>query len=102
MNDEESGLIDAWVEKLTAQLELTGTPFDIDAILGLAGVAARTVVRPAAPLTTFIVGYAAGRAAAAGTDPEQAMRQSVAAALALSAPADGTYSKTRLKADGSR
>jgi len=85
MNDEESGLINAWVEKLTAQLELTGTPFDVEEVLGLAGAAARTVVRPAAPLTTFIVGYAAGRAAATGTDPGQAMRQSVAAALALTA-----------------
>lgn len=94
MNDEERGLIDAWVEKLTAKLKLECTPFDIDEILGLAGVAARAVVRPAAPLTTFIVGYAAGRAAAAGADPEQAMRQNVAAALALSTPPEGS--------DGSR
>jgi hypothetical protein len=86
MNDEERGLIDAWVEKLTAQLKLEGTPFDIDEILGLAGVAARTVVGPAAPLTTFIVGYAAGRTAAAGADPERAMRQNVAAALASAQP----------------
>ncbi|MBC7517383.1 MAG: hypothetical protein H7248_00610 [Microbacteriaceae bacterium] len=52
-----------WSARLSAELGLD-ISVDIDAILSLAGVAAHTVIRPAAPLTTFLVGYAAGRAAA--------------------------------------
>ncbi len=59
-------VLEPWVEDLLAALELDGTPVDIDAILTLAGEAAHGIVRPAAPLTTFIVGYAAGIAAATG------------------------------------
>lgn len=40
---------------------------DVDAILGLAGDAAHAIVRPAAPLTTFIVGFAAGRGSIGGS-----------------------------------
>lgn len=49
--------------------EATGVPeleVDLKTVLGLAGRAAHSVMRPAAPLTTFIVGYAAGVAAASG------------------------------------
>ena len=45
---------------------------DIRSVLGLAGVVAHSVVRPAAPLTTYLVGFAAGRAAALGEDPAAA------------------------------
>ena len=83
MNDEERGAIDEWAQKLTAALGLTGLQLDIDGVLDLAGTAARSVVRPAAPLTTFIVGYAAGRAAATGTVPEQAIREATATAVTL-------------------
>jgi hypothetical protein len=83
MNDDERGLLDAWVRELSAALELVDLPLDIDDVLDLAGTAARTVLRPAAPLTTFIVGYAAGRAAESGTDPEQAMREAIAVAESL-------------------
>lgn len=80
MNNEERQAIDAWVEKLTAELDLVGLPLSVDGILNLAGTAARVIVRPAAPLTTFIVGYAAGLAAATGTEPERALREGIAAA----------------------
>jgi hypothetical protein len=83
MNDDERGLLDAWVRELSAALELVDLPLDIDDVLDLAGTAARTVLRPAAPLTTFIVGYAAGRAAESGTEPGQAMREAIAVAESL-------------------
>ncbi|OOB89486.1 hypothetical protein B0T42_17110 [Rathayibacter sp. VKM Ac-2630] len=35
-------------------------PIGRDALLALAGDAAHGIVRPAAPLTTFLAGYAAG------------------------------------------
>ena len=43
--------------------------------LSLAGVAAHSVVRPAAPLTTFIAGFAAGLASGSGQAPDAASMQ---------------------------
>ncbi len=74
MNDQERVTLEAFTVTLTAALELSDLPLDIDQVLDLAGDAARTIVRPAAPLTTFLVGYAAGLAAAAGTDPAAAIK----------------------------
>ncbi len=53
-----------WSTRLTAELGLEGLEVDIDAVLALAGRIAHAVMRPAAPLTTYLVGYAAGYAAA--------------------------------------
>ncbi len=60
--------MDQWVEALAAELELDLGELDVQALLDVARDAAHSVVRPAAPLTTFLVGYAAGRRAAAGGD----------------------------------
>jgi molybdopterin-guanine dinucleotide biosynthesis protein A len=60
--DHDKLLVD-WCAAAAAELGLAGhelTAADLDAILGLAGVAAHNVVRPAAPLTTFLAGYAIG------------------------------------------
>ncbi|MBS2531313.1 NTP transferase domain-containing protein [Catenulispora sp. NF23] len=60
--DDKKQLAD-WCAAAAAELGLTGhelTDADLDAILGLAGVAAHNVLRPAAPLTTFLAGYAIG------------------------------------------
>lgn len=65
MSDSIS-ILDPWCRQLVEALELDGLEVDIDEVLTLAGEAAHTVVRPAAPLTTFIVGFAAGSAAATG------------------------------------
>jgi hypothetical protein len=53
-------VLDDWVAVLAADL---GVDVDVDVrgLLELARVAAHSVDRPAAPLTTFLVGYAAGR-----------------------------------------
>ncbi len=49
----------SWAEQLTDALGLD-LEVDADPILDLARDAAHQVERPAAPLTTFLVGYAAG------------------------------------------
>jgi hypothetical protein len=59
-------VLERWTASLAAELDLDGLDVDIDRVLALAGVAAHAVLRPAAPLTTYLVGYAAGRAAALG------------------------------------
>lgn len=67
--------LDAWVAELLAGLEIPDAPIDVDAILGMAGVAAHTIVRPAAPVTTYVAGFAAGLAAGAGMAGEAASMQ---------------------------
>lgn len=82
-NDE---VLNAWLAKLQAALEIPDIAVDVHAVLGLAGVAAHSIVRPAAPLTTFVAGLAAGLAAGSGqTDDATAMRSALAHARALAA-----------------
>ncbi|WP_104116987.1 DUF6457 domain-containing protein [Arthrobacter sp. B1805] len=91
--DDRQRLLQDWTETLLAAFEIDGTNVDIDAVLGLAGKAAHGVVRPAAPLTTFVAGYAAGLAVGSGQADEQvAMRSAMAVADALcsEAAAGGT------------
>ncbi len=61
MKSQDETLED-WCRALLQALELEDVEIDVTGILSLAGVAAHSVVRPAAPLTTFIAGYAAGLA----------------------------------------
>lgn len=75
--------IEVWVQELTRYLDID-VEVDIDALLKLAGVAAHTVVRPAAPVTTFVIGYVAGLAEASGQhDGEHSFQSAVDAAERL-------------------
>jgi len=56
-----------WIDELCDVLDLD-TEVDEGLVLDLARVAAHNVVRPAAPLTTYLLGLAAGRA---GAGPEE-------------------------------
>ncbi|WP_022873618.1 DUF6457 domain-containing protein [Nesterenkonia alba] len=58
--------IELWVEELKEHLEIPETQIDIDTLLKFAGVAAHTVVRPAAPVSTYVIGYVTGLAVASG------------------------------------
>jgi hypothetical protein len=73
-----------WSELVRAELDLAGTDplqkADVDRVLDLARDAAHSVARPAAPLTTYLLGIAVGQ----GADPETA-----AAALSRLALAHG-------------
>jgi hypothetical protein len=60
--------LEKWVAALATELDLELTDIDVQALLDVARDAAHSVVRPAAPLATFLVGYAAGRRGAAGDD----------------------------------
>lgn len=53
--------LEEWLTKVRAELDVPADALDTDLLLGLAGEAAHAVVRPAAPLTTFLVGVAVGR-----------------------------------------
>ncbi|WP_332643304.1 DUF6457 domain-containing protein [Aeromicrobium sp.] len=71
--------LDDWAAHVAEELGLSGLVLDVDAVLDLASVAAHNVVRPAAPLTTFLAGLAAGQA---GGSPDD-IRDSIARATAV-------------------
>ncbi len=73
MTDDRDAAVTAWAADLADALEVPREVVDVDALLALAGRAAHGVVRPAAPLTTFLVGYAAGKRAATEVDRELAV-----------------------------
>ncbi len=70
--DEEDELLKQWSERLIEALAVEGLEVDLKGVLGLAGRAAHSVLRPAAPLTTFVVGYAAGLTVGAGQATSEA------------------------------
>ena len=69
-------MLDEWMESLARELGLEHDPAATRLLLDVARDATHQVVRPAAPLTTFLVGYAAARA---GGGPE-AVRTAAATA----------------------
>ncbi|MDH6550039.1 molybdopterin-guanine dinucleotide biosynthesis protein A [Streptomyces sp. SAI-208] len=85
---EHGHVLDEWISAVKDEL---GIDLDVDTgvLLDLARDAAHGVARPAAPLTTFLVGYAAARA---GGDPEavaEASRKAAALAVRWAEEADG-------------
>ncbi|MFG2876063.1 NTP transferase domain-containing protein [Streptomyces sp. NPDC048337] len=81
---EHGTVLDQWITAVKNELGIDVT-VDVKALLDLARDAAHGVDRPAAPLTTFLVGYAAAQAEAAGADPARAVAEASrkAADLAL-------------------
>jgi Domain of unknown function (DUF6457) len=77
--------LEEWCRSLLQAYELEDVEVDVNEVLSLAGVAAHSVVRPAAPLTTFIAGFAAGLASGTGQATDAvAMRSAMDVARALS------------------
>ncbi|MCU1581499.1 MAG: hypothetical protein JWO01_887 [Microbacteriaceae bacterium] len=73
-------VVDSWLERLAAELSLDpGFRLDDQLILDLAYDAGNEVARPAAPLTTFLVGLAAGQAGGSAEDVTRAIRLAVKA-----------------------
>ncbi|MBT2446315.1 molybdenum cofactor guanylyltransferase [Streptomyces sp. ISL-43] len=79
---EHGTVLESWITAAKTEL---GIDVDVDTktLLDLARDAAHGVARPAAPLTTFLVGYAAARAEAAGADPAEAVAEASAKAADL-------------------
>lgn len=75
----DATVLENWVRDVLAALELPAdSPVDVAVILDLARVAAHGVTRPAAPLTTFIAGYAAALNGGSAADVAEAVRKIVA------------------------
>lgn len=86
---EHGTVLDEWI---TAVKDELGIELDVDTgvLLDLARDAAHGVARPAAPLTTFLVGYAAGQASGDGPQAvAEAARKATALALRWAEEAEG-------------
>ncbi|MET0352653.1 MAG: DUF6457 domain-containing protein [Plantibacter flavus] len=86
MTDDLHAVLADWTDRVSTELELGDVAVDIDAVLGLAGTAAHAVRRPAAPLTTYLVGIAVGKALASGADPVAAAEAATTVVERLVAP----------------
>jgi len=87
ISDEEFDRVLAeWADRVRAELGIADAPLDIQQVLGVAGVAAHAVMRPAAPITTYLAGYAAGVAAAGGADAATAARDVLDRVRKLASP----------------
>lgn len=81
---EETRVLYRWLAQLSAEIDTDGLAVDEEAVhilLDLARDAAHHTVRPAAPLTTFLVGVAVGRG--------QSLEAVAAAATRLALSQDG-------------
>jgi hypothetical protein len=82
--------LEEWLAQTSRELgldESTGAAYR-DLVLDLARDVAHGVARPAAPLTTFLLGMAAGRAGGAAADVERLAAEISAAAHAWAAGHD--------------
>jgi uncharacterized protein DUF6457 len=87
ISDEEFDRVLAdWADRVRAELGIPDAPLDIRQVLAVAGVAAHAVMRPAAPITTYLAGYAAGVAAAGGADAASAARDVLDQVRTLASP----------------
>jgi hypothetical protein len=79
-----------WVDAVEADLGLPSGSIDVTEVLDLARDAAHHVARPAAPVTTYLVGYARGLAAAqGGALPDDVAERTSRLALGWDAKAAG-------------
>ena len=65
--------LEGWLAALAAELGVDAGAIPIAAVLDIARDVAYGVARPAAPLSTFLVGLAAAQRAAAGEDLTEAL-----------------------------
>ena len=79
--------LDEWVQELQGALDVDA-PLDVKAVLDLARDAAHTVERPAAPVTTFLAGYAAGLRGGSAEAIEAALRTASSLARATKPTTD--------------
>ena len=71
--------LDDWAATVAKELGVDDLDLDVEQVLDLAADAAHAVLRPAAPVTTFVAGLAAGLAGGSAAD----IREALDAAMAL-------------------
>ena len=66
-NKDEMQILDQWSNRLAQALQILDLKVDHELLLELARKSADSVIHAAAPVTTFMVGYAAGLEAGTGS-----------------------------------
>jgi hypothetical protein len=66
-SDDELQVLDQWTQRLTQALQILDLDVDQEMLLDLARKSSDSVIHAAAPVTTFLVGYAAGLDAGSGS-----------------------------------
>jgi hypothetical protein len=79
-------VLQEWTRTVSQALGLDETQIDRDLILDLTKHVAHSVARPAAPLTAFLVGLAAGKAGGSIDDVRRAAEKAAALANGYTAP----------------
>jgi hypothetical protein len=82
VNDDEAQVLEQWTQRLAQALQILDLEVDQELLLDLARKSATSVIHAAAPVTTFMVGYAAGLAAGNGS---AGSKEASAAAVAQAA-----------------
>ncbi|TLM80715.1 molybdopterin-guanine dinucleotide biosynthesis protein [Pseudarthrobacter sp. NamE2] len=67
VNNDEAQVLDQWSNRLAQALQILDMNVDHELLLELARKSADNVIHAAAPVTTFLVGYAAGLDAGTGS-----------------------------------
>lgn len=92
VNADEAQVLDQWSNRLAQALQILDMNVDHELLLDLARKSADNVIHAAAPVTTFLVGYAAGLDAgtgSAGTREASAAAVEKAARIAFQLCEDG-------------
>jgi hypothetical protein len=79
-------VLEEWIATVSRALGLDKAELDRDLILDLTKDVAHNIARPAAPLTAFLVGLAAGRAGGTVDDVRVAVEKTAALANGYTAP----------------
>lgn len=82
VNDDEAQVLDQWTQRLAQALQILDLDVDQELLLDLARKSADNVIHAAAPITTFLVGYAAALDAGTGS---AGSREAASAAVAKAA-----------------
>ncbi|NLT30827.1 MAG: hypothetical protein GXX86_10275 [Propionibacterium sp.] len=90
---EETKRLSEWIQELTAEIGLSDVELDEDSmhiLLDLARDVAHQVIRPATPITTYLLGIAVGRGASLGAVAAKATALALGHADDESTDADDT------------
>jgi len=66
MDDQQASRVASWIDVVSAELGVPAPP-DLGTVLDVAKDAAHSVERPAAPVSTYLMGYAVAQ----GADPHE-------------------------------
>ena len=75
VDNEELRILAEWSQRLTQELQIRDLDVDVELLLDLARKSAESVIHATAPVTTFLVGYAAGYGAGAAGAGNKASTQ---------------------------